>query len=173
MTVWGGPPACWVMRCRTAGAPQKAMVPGFSAVAERERVTVLPANSASSTRRGSHRYAVVTVWSTTATSFPSRWTLAWKVTGPSSGVPRVRSSTGCEGSVSSKRAVSGDRVTRVSRKTSRSPCQLTPEGTSARCSRRKTSRTDSIAKSAPGASVGRIRRWRMRAPVTGVGGVTV
>ena len=72
-----------------------------------------------------------------------------------------------------KRTVSGERVTSVSRKMSRSPCQLTPEEMPASCSLRKTSRTDSIAKSAPGASVGRIRRYRMRGPDTGAAGVIV
>ena len=68
---------------------------------------------------------------------------------------------GCGGSVMVKRALSGERVTIVSRKMSPNPCQLTPDGMDARYSRRKMRRTDSISKSAPEASVGLSKMWRM------------
>ncbi|MGH9363375.1 MAG: hypothetical protein ACRD2T_15810 [Thermoanaerobaculia bacterium] len=177
ITACGGASGVWAApgstRWRMTGAPQKAMVPSLAAVVASDRVTVSPASAPRSTARRSQRCGVVTEWVTSAVSSSPRRAATRKVTGSSSGVPTARSSSGRDGRVTRKRTVSGERVTRVSRKTSRSPCQLTPEGTLSRCSRRKTSLTDSIANSAPAASLGRISRWRMREPETGAGGVMV
>ena len=118
-------------RWRTAGAPQNAIVPGFSAVAEQGEGDRLAGERAEVDRPP---LPAVRRWSRCGSApalvLPARWTATRKVTGSSSGVPRARSSTGREGSVTWKRAVSGG-ASRASRGRRRAAPAATGSGPSA------------------------------------------
>jgi hypothetical protein len=157
----GGSTMGWPARLRTTGVPQKPGAPSRSASMVKERAARRPARSPSSTGTARQRLGLDTVRRSSSLRVPSDSAVTRKVTGPFATVPMARSSQGSDGRSTSKVIRSGERVTIVSRKTSASPCQPTPEGIDARCSLSVTSLIEAISSSAPSAPVKRSRTCRI------------